>query len=62
MTLEAEEWLEPLDWIDDADPGDALPFDRSIESIAERGVAAWSRLVARLDSETNPILPGRERP
>jgi hypothetical protein len=52
MTLEAEEWLEPLEWIEDDDPGDVLPFDGSIESIAERGLAVWSRLVARLVSET----------
>ena len=53
MSEAAKEWLEPLDWIEDDDPADALPFDRSIESIAERGFASWSRLLARLDSATN---------
>jgi hypothetical protein len=44
MSCEAEEWLEPLDWIE----SDASVEAASIEEISERGFAAWSRLLARL--------------
>lgn len=53
MTLEAEEWLEPLDWIDPDEFVEAAP----IEEISERGFAAWSQLVARLRSETSLDSP-----
>jgi hypothetical protein len=46
MTLAAEEWLEPLDWIET----DELPPE--IREISELGFAAWLGLLARLDSET----------
>jgi hypothetical protein len=46
MSEAAEEWLEPLDWIEADAPVEAA----SIEEISERGFAAWSRLLARLHS------------
>ena len=44
----AVEWLEPLDWIEP----NALPPE--IDEISAGGRAAWTRLLARLRSETSP--------
>ena len=46
----AEEWPEPLDWIEEGTPAEAT----SIEEIREDVVAAWSRLLARLRNATSP--------
>lgn len=43
----AQEWLEPLDWIEN----DELPPD--VEEISELGFAAWTRLLARLNNAAN---------
>lgn len=48
----AEEWLEPLDWIETSTPVDALISDTSVEETSERRVAARSPLLARLRSAT----------
>jgi hypothetical protein len=43
----AEEWLEPVDWIE------LDPVPPEIEEISRRGFSAWLQLLARLHSETN---------
>jgi hypothetical protein len=48
-----EEWLEPLDWIEADASANPLTSDPSVNEISERGFAAWTRLLARLDSGTN---------
>jgi hypothetical protein len=51
----AEEWLEPLDWIEpDAVSVDAPRPEMSVERISELGLAAWTRLSARLRNATSP--------
>ena len=49
MTAEAaQEWLEPLDWIET----DALTSEVSVEEISDLGGATWTRLLARLRTLT----------
>jgi hypothetical protein len=54
----AEEWLEPLDWIEDnAASVDAPSSETRVERTNELGFAPWARLLARLRTATSLDSP-----